>query len=494
MSGHHAGLRVASRAVRVGLLAAWGFLGWRGVAAGQEAAGDLPADLPAWVHEVGARHTPQADRVCHANDFGAWPDTTRSSTRGIQEALDACSAAGGGVVTLAPGRYLTGAIFVGSDVHLRIDPDVTLYGSHDDADYPDRPTRVAGIEMEWPVGLINVDGQENVRISGGGTVDGRGEKWWDLYWDMRQNDYEPRGLRWAVDYDAKRVRLMVVTGSSDVTVEDLHLRRSGFWTVHVLYSEHVTIDGLTIDENQGPSTDGVNIDSSTFALVQNNDIDNNDDTIFLKAGRDADGLRVARPTEYVLIRDNLARRGSGVISFGSETSGGIRHVVAYRNRGLGTSEGIRFKSAKTRGGYVEDILIRDLQMIDVPEPITFTLDWNPSYSYASLPADAQDVPPHWRTMTLPVEPPERGLCQIRDIRIEDVTAVGARQIFTASGLPERSIDDVTLRDIVITGERAGVIEYARNWTMQNVTLATPGGESVELRNDTEVDAPRVIAR
>jgi unsaturated rhamnogalacturonyl hydrolase len=454
---------------------------------------ELPADLPAWVHDVGARRTPDADRTCAVTDYGARPDPGSSSTRGIQQAIDACAAAGGGLVTFAPGAYLTGALFVKSNVHLRIDEGVTLYGSHDDADYPVRPTRVAGIEMDWPVGLINVAGQENVRIGGGGTIDGRGERWWDLYWDMRRNDYEPRGLRWAVDYDAQRVRLMVVSNASDVTIEDLHLKRSGFWTVHVLYSEHVTVDGLTISDNQGPSTDGVNIDSSRWALVSNNDIDNNDDTICLKAGRDADGLRVDRPTEYVLIRDNLARRGAGVVSFGSETSGGIRHIVAWRNRGVGTSEGIRFKSAKTRGGYVRDVLIRDLAMVDVPRPITFTLDWNPSYSYASLPEDAGDVPEHWVTLTTPVEPPERGLTEIRDITIQDVRGVGAGQAFSVAGLPEMPIADVTLDRVTIIGEEAGAIEHARDWAMRDVTVATPSGTAVAMTGVEHVDRPRVRA-
>jgi unsaturated rhamnogalacturonyl hydrolase len=464
-----------------------------GAARAQAPPDSLPPDLPAWVHDVGARRTPDDDRTCVVTDYGARPDPGVKSTRGIQQAIDACAAAGGGTVTFAPGAYLTGALFVKSDVHLRVDEGVTLYGSHDAVDYPERPTRVAGIEMTWPVGLINVDGQENVRISGGGTIDGRGEKWWELYWEMRRNDYEPRGLRWAVDYDAKRVRLMVITDASDVTIQDLHLKRSGFWTVHVLYSDHVTVDGLTISDNQGPSTDGINIDSSTRAVVQNNDIDNNDDTICMKAGRDADGLRVDRPTEYVLIRDNLSRRGAGVISFGSETSGGIRHIVAYRNRGVGTSEGIRFKSARTRGGFVEDVLIRDLTLMDVPRPITFTLDWNPSYSYASLPDGIEDVPEHWVTLASPVEPPERGLTEIRDITIQDVQAVGAERIFSVSGLPEQAIHDVAFEDVTIVGQEAGSIEHARDWSMERVTLVTPTGEDVAVSRSENVDRPRVRA-
>lgn len=123
---------------------------------------------------------------------------------------------------------------------------------------------------------------------------------------------------------------MVIWQSSNVTVENLSLKRSGFWTVQVVYSNHITIDGAIISENKGPSTDGVDIDSSENVLVQNCDIDNNDDDICLKAGRDFDGLRINRPTRYVVIRNNIARQGGGVLSFGSETSGGISEVVALR--------------------------------------------------------------------------------------------------------------------------------------------------------------------
>src|SRR5207237_9573019 len=143
---------------------------------------------------------------------------------------------------------------------------------------------------------------------------------------------------------------------------NVRLCRCGLWTVQVVYSHHGTVDGIKIGDNAGPSTDGVDIDSSSYVLVKNCDIDNNDDDICLKAGRDYDGLRVNRPTEYVVIRDNTIRRGGGVVAFGSETSGGIRHIVALNNRGIGTKEGIRFKSAKTRGGYVEDVLVRGIKL------------------------------------------------------------------------------------------------------------------------------------
>lgn len=448
--------------------------------------------LPGWIKEVGARQTPKGGGPEFlANAFGAVGDGLKNSTVAIQKAIDACAKAGGGVVSFDAGNYVTGAIFLKSNVNLRIDKAVTLLGSQEDSDYPTLPTRVAGIEMNWPAALINVNDQKNVKISGGGTIDGRGQKWWDRYWRLRLDDYTPRGLRWAADYDAERVRLMVVWQSSDVTVENLSLKRSGFWTVQVVYSDHVTVDGARISDNKGPSTDGVDIDSSSYVLVEHCDIDNNDDDICLKAGRDSDGLRVDRPTEYIVVRNNIARHGGGVLSFGSETSGGIRKVVAYDNRGIATNEGIRFKSAKTRGGFVEDVLIRGLKMENVPLPFTFTLNWNPSYSYAVIPKDMKDIPRHWVVLNTPVMPPERGLCEFRNITIENVEITGARQIFSAAGLPEKWISNVKWLNVAAQGNQAGIIEYARDWPMTNVHLKTEDGLPVRLSNNKNVGTPNV---
>jgi len=422
----------------------------------------VPADstIPGWTKKAGARTSPKGKKVFSANSYGAKVDGVSNSTRAIQAAIDACARSGGGVVSFEKGEYVTGALFLKTNVNLRIDAGVTLLGSQDESEYPKIATRVAGIEMPWPAALINVNDAKNVKISGGGTIDGRGKLWWDKYWDLRKI-YEPKGLRWASDYDAERVRLMVIWRSTDVTIENLSLKRSGFWTVQVVYSDHVTVDGVKISDNGGPSTDGVDIDSSSYVLVQNCDIDNNDDDICLKAGRDSDGLRVNRPTEYIFIRNNLIRRGGGIVSFGSETSGGIRHVVALDNRGIGTNEGIRFKSAKTRGGYVEDVLIRGLKMENVRLPFSFTLNWNPSYSYATIPAGMTNVPAYWTVLNTPVLPVERGYCRFENIRIENIEVVGANRIFTASGLPDKVMRNVTFTNITAEGNEAGTIEYVR---------------------------------
>ena len=132
--------------------------------------------------------------------FGAKGDGSTLDTSAIQKAIDAAAKAHGTVVVPA-GAYRTGAIFLKSGIEFRVDKGATLLGSQDIADYPMMPTRVAGIEMTWPSALVNVYEQSNVKITGQGIVDGDGKKWYDLYWKMRREEYEPKGIRWAVDYD-----------------------------------------------------------------------------------------------------------------------------------------------------------------------------------------------------------------------------------------------------------------------------------------------------
>ncbi|HEV3200411.1 MAG TPA: glycosyl hydrolase family 28-related protein, partial [Bryobacteraceae bacterium] len=139
-------------------------------------------------------------------DYGAKGDGKTVDTAAIQKTILA-AAKSNGTVTLKPGVYLTGALFLKSGTEFRVDEGVEIRGLQDLAGYPIMQTRVAGIEMKWPAALINVYEQSRVKISGKGAIDGDGKIWWDAYWKLRRDDYEPRGLRWAADYDCQRPRL-----------------------------------------------------------------------------------------------------------------------------------------------------------------------------------------------------------------------------------------------------------------------------------------------
>jgi polygalacturonase len=445
---------------------------------------------------LSARLTTAAAAEFCANDFGAKAGDHDTNTVAIQKTIDAAAAAGGGEVTFKPGTYRSGAIFVKSNVRLDLPKGVVLRAIQDTALYPERPTRVGGIEMSWPAALVNVYEQTNVAITGRGIIDGNGSYWWHKFWGTNGEggmlkEYRARGLRWAVDYDCQRVRAVAVYKS------DVSILRSGFWSLALIYSGHVTVDGVNVRANiggLGPSTDGIDIDSSHDILVQNCDIDCNDDDICLKAGRDADGLRVNRPTQNVVIRNCITRAGGGMVTIGSETSGGIWNVEVSNIKAFGTSNGIRFKSSRFRGGVVKNIFIHDIRMEGVENPLDFELNWYPAYSQATLPpgTDTNQVPRYWLVLTQKVEPPERGLPEFRDILISNVTATaGARAIF-ADAYPGKPIHDVQLDKVKIEARNAGSISHAENWTMKDVVVATPGGGNVELLDAKNVGLPRAV--
>lgn len=425
-------------------------------------------------------------RDFRVKDFGAKGDGTTLDTKAIQASLDAAAKAGGGTVLLTRGTYLSGSVFVKSHTTLEVQQGATLIGSEKLDDYPLMPTRVAGIEMTWPAALVNVYQQQDVKITGPGTIDGNGKVWWDGYWALRRQ-YDSRGLRWAADYDAKRPRLIQIYKSSQVTLSGPLLTRSGFWTVHICYSDHVHVDGVTIRNNvggRGPSTDGIDIDSSRNVLVEHADISDNDDAICLKAGRDADGLRVNRPDEDIVVRDSTVRDGAAAITIGSETSGGFRNIEVYNIHAFGhVPSGILFKSAHTRGGWSDNIRIHDLHLENVPIPVHINMNWNPSYSYARIPPGLTDVPPYYKVLATPV-PPSQGLAHFRSVHIWNITATGAREAFNVSATPEAPLENFTFDHVSIDGQAAGKVADTRGWKLDHVAIHAANGSELTFTGST----------
>ena len=445
-----------------------------------------------WMKDVGAYSYPQKADVYNVSDYGAVGDAQNLNTEAIQKAIDDCAAKGGGVVTFSPGVFLTGSVFIKSNVDFRVPKGTMIIGSLDINDYKKIDTRVAGIEMKWPAALINIIGQQNAAISGDGVIHGRGKVFWDKYRDMRK-DYDPKGLRWIVDYDCERPRGILVSDCSNVTVKDIVLYQPGFWSLHILYSEHVTVDNIIISNNiegKGPSTDGVDIDSSRKILVQNSNINCNDDNFCLKAGRDSDGLRVNRPCEYIVIRNCVAGHGDGLFTCGSETSGGIRNVVAYNMKGIGTKYGLRFKSTAQRGGTIENIYLYNIEMVGVRDPFVVDLNWHPAYSTSVLPAgyDKNNIPAHWTKMLTPVDA-KSGMPKFKNVYFENVVATDASTCIKVAGLKESTIDGFNFKNVSFEGKTPGNISYAKDWSFNGFSVKTTEG-TLELKNNKGVNIPK----
>lgn len=438
-----------------------------------------------WIEEVGAKNLPNEEIY----EVRANGDGKTLCTKQVQETIDLCSRNGGGQVVFAPGTYLIGAIYLKEGVDLHINKDVTLLSSTDFKDFPRSRSRIAGIEMNWPDGLINIINMENVSISGEGTIDCLGKFCWDKYWSMREA-YEKKKLRWIVDYDCERIRGIVVNNSKHVTLKNFKIQRTGFWAVQIVYSKNCTVDGLYIDNNiggHGPSTDGIDIDSSEKILIQNATIDCNDDNICIKAGRDWDGLRVNKPSEYIVVRNCTALRGGGLLTCGSETSGGIRNVVAYDLKCKGTAAAIRFKSAINRGGFIKDIYISGIHAENVGSIIVANLNWNPSYSYSVLPSgyNENEIPEHWRTMLKQVEPAERGFPSVNNIVIENIFSEGATQSYiSVSGINENfPLRNLWLNNLKGTSRKAGTFKNTENVFISDFEVEVSDENNVILSNN-----------
>ena len=187
-----------------------------------------------------------------------------------------------------------------------------------------------------------------------------------------------------------------------------------------------------------------------------------------------------------------SKKRRGLLTLGSETSGGIRHVVATGLVGKGTGNGLHIKSATTRGGLIEDILFDNIQLDSVGTAFQFTMNWNPAYSYSALPAgyDENKVPAHWKTMLHPVDPPEKGIPHFKGVMISNIHASGVRKVINAAGLKQSLLANFSFNNVSISGSTAGDIAFAEGWKFTNVTIQPADGKQLQVVNSTGMELKR----
>ncbi len=288
------------------------------------------------------------------------------------------------------GTYLVTNLFLKSNITLEFEEGATLI-SNTSGTYKNIYTRVAGINMDFYAAVLNIIDCKNVRILGKGVIDGKGEYFYNLYWgeDTKgglRKEYDAKGIRFLADYDTNRVRNVLVQSSSNIEISDITSKDSGFWNIHLLYSNNIKVSNVVVDSpnENAPSTDGIDIDSCSDVVVENANITTNDDSIAIKSGRDADGIKTNIPCKNININNSQINKGFG-ITIGSEISGGVENINISNIKYNNTDCGFRIKSSVSRKGYIKNIHINNLSMENVKYPIHINLDWNPLYSTNKMP-------------------------------------------------------------------------------------------------------------
>ena len=412
-------------------------------------------------------------------DYGAVDDGKTVNTKSIQAAIDKCAASGGGVVVIPKGVFLSGAIFLKQGVNLLVEKDGVLKGTTNPDDYPQIQTRWEGTEEMWTSAFINAEGVTDLVISGEGTIDGSGEEW------VQKNPFRrlrppaaagdaPTGAPAAAVPVARppmggpprrgRPRLIGIQNSKHVHITGLNLHNQAVWCLFILYSEDVLADNLRITaEHNIPSSDGIDIDSSKHVHINHVYIDDDDDCISIKSGKDADGLRVNRPAEDILIENSHFAFGEGGVAMGSETSGGIRNVMVRRCIfDSGNWAPIRFKTQPSRSGVVENITYRDITLHQTRQAFEFNMAWR---------------------MVPPVAPPAKVLPVVKNVKIVNVSG-DVQSAGNIQGLEGSPIRGIIFKNTHITAQTGLKLEHVRDVDMKGLTLDVKQGPPV-TKSDAE---------
>jgi polygalacturonase len=395
-------------------------------------------------------------------DYGAIGNETTLCTEAIQKAVDACATAGGGTVYIPAGRYLSGAIFLKSNVTLHVERGATLLASMDFEHFPpfEPHWRILSEDKHLSSLITGVD-LENIAVTGGGKLDGQGEPWWEALWkDKDTEEGQPKILTYG------RPRVINLYRCRNVRIQDVTIVNSPSWTVHPVGCDNLVVDGISIiNPANSPNTDGINPESCRNVRISNCFIDTGDDCITLKSGKDEEGRQKARPTENVTITNCVMYNGHGAVVIGSEMSGCVRNVVAGNIVCVGTDRAVRIKSTRGRGGIVENIRFNNFVVENVKEPIYITS----FYTYTDL------------------EPVSERTPIFRDIAISNFTIKNSPCTAKIFGLPEMPVQRLRVTDVTASTEEGFICNGVEGLELQNVEVNAGKGAAFRLSNCKNVE-------
>jgi hypothetical protein len=334
-------------------------------------------------------------------DFGATGAGRQPDTKALQAAIDACASSGGGVVYLPPGRYLSGTIFLKSNVSLVLETGSLLLGSTNRADYPSvQPSLRSYTDVYVHQSLLYGENLDHVAILGNGTIDGQGAYFPGAY--------------------LTRPYIIRLVNCTNVEVSGVHLKDSPMWVQHYLACSDVHLHGLTVRSVCNANNDGIDIDACARVLISDCNIVSGDDSIVLKSTTN-------RPCRDVTVSNCVLSSRSNALKLGTESVGGFQNItfsncVVY-DTGL---SGIALETVD--GGVLENVNVSGVNMRNVKSAIFLRLGSRarPAYEGAHQP----------------------GMGAFRNVLITNVQADGADKAGCAiAGLPGYAIEEVTLQDI-----------------------------------------------
>ncbi len=409
-------------------------------------------------------------------DFGAKSGGEFDNTQAFRLAIEACNKAGGGRVVVPNGEWLTGAIHLKSNVNLHLESGAILSFSDNPKDYlPAVQTSWEGWECFNYSPLIYGFKVENVAITGKGKIAPRMETWTKWFkrppahmealkrlYTMGSTGVAVEKRQMAEGENNLRPQLIQFNRSKNILIEDVTIRQSPFWTIHLLLSENVVVRRVDVSAH-GHNNDGINPEGTRNLLVEDCKFDQGDDAIAIKSGTNHDGWRLNTPSENIVFRNNTVLNGHQLVAIGSELSGGVRNVYVHnckfeKNSLENTFNVLYIKTNRRRGGFVENITVENINATSAKFKMgVFGIE--------------TDVLYQWRTL---VPSYEERLTPIRGIKMRNIKVGETSTPFRILGDERLPVENVELRNITINTVRGQKNRYenAKNVKESKIKFGT----------------------